>query len=289
MERYTKKFMPYRFGHAICNECFVDWEFSDVCRAVKKAGYEGLEIAPFTLTPEPATLTTARRKEVSRIMRDEGLEFVGLHWLMVAPKGLHVTTDDEALRKKSWRHIHDMVDLCADIDEGHNGKRLMVFGSPKQREALPGVSLKEATKRFRDGFAEIAPHAEERGVTMLVESLGRNQCNIVNTAAEAVEIMDSIGSPAVQTMFDTHNAVDETEPHADVVGKYYDKIRHIHVNELDGGHCGTGDYDFKPLLRTLAARKYTGWVSLEAFIFEPGGERIANESLRYLEGEIAKL
>ena len=41
--------------------------------------------------------------------------------------------------------------------------------------------------------------------------------------------------------------------------------------------------------RTLAEREYKGWVSLEAFIFEPGGERIANESIRYLEGEIAKL
>jgi len=281
--------MSYRFRHAICNECFVDGEFSQVCKTVKKAGYEGLEIAPFTLSPEPAAIPMARRKEVSRIMRDEGLEFVGLHWLMVAPKGLHVTTSDEALRAKSWQHIHDLVDLCADIDEGHNGGRVLVFGSPKQREALPGVSLEEATKRFRDGFAQVAPHAEQRGVTLLVESLPTNQCNIVNTVAAAVEIVDGIGSPAVQTMFDTHNALDETEPHAEVVAKYFDKIRHIHVNEVDGGHCGTGSYDFKPVLRTLAARNYTGWVSLEAFIFEPGGETIATESLRYLQGEIEQL
>ncbi len=94
---------------------------------------------------------------------------------------------------------------------------MLVFGSPKQREALPGVSLEEATKRFRDGFAQVAPHAEQRGVTLLVESLPTNQCNIVNTVAAAVEIVDSIGSPAVQTMFDTHNALDETEPHAEVM------------------------------------------------------------------------
>ncbi|MCC7236277.1 MAG: sugar phosphate isomerase/epimerase [Bryobacterales bacterium] len=281
--------MAYRFRHAICNECFVDWEFSATCKAVKRAGYEGLEIAPFTLSEQPAALPPARRKEVSRIMRDEGLEFVGLHWLMVAPKGLHVTTSDTVLREKSWRHIHDLVDLCADIDEGHNGRRVLVFGSPKQREALPGVTIEEAAKRFRDGFAGVAPHAEARGVTLLVEALPKNQSNIVNTVAAAVEIVDSIGSPAVQTMFDTHNALDETEPHAEVAARYFDKIRHIHVNEIDGGHCGTGDYDFKPLLRTLAARQYTGWVSLEAFLFEPGGERIANESLRYLEGEIGKL
>ena len=65
--------MSYRFRHAICKECFVDGEFSQVCKTVKKAGYEGLEIAPFTLSPEPAAIPMARRKEISRIMRHLGL------------------------------------------------------------------------------------------------------------------------------------------------------------------------------------------------------------------------
>ena len=101
--------------------------------------------------------------------------------------------------------------------------------------------------------------------------------------------MDEIASPAVQTMFDVHNAIDETEPHAVLVDRYFDKIRHVHVNELDGKHCGAGNYDFKPVLETLRRRHYAGWVSLEAFDFTPGAERLANESLRHLESEIAKL
>ena len=63
----------------------------------------------------------------------------------------------------------------------------------------------------------------------------------------------------------------------------------MHVNELDGKHCGTGNYDFKPVLEVLRRRNFAGWVSLEAFDFSFGGERIANESLRHLEAEIAKL
>jgi sugar phosphate isomerase/epimerase len=281
--------MSFRFRHAICNECFVNRDIADVCRAVRKAGYEGIEIAPFTLSETPAAIPASRRREVSHIIREEGLEFVGLHWLMVAPKGLHVTTPDVALRGKSWRHIYDLADLCADLDGGRNGSRVMVFGSPKQREALPGVSPEEAVKRFEEGLHSVAGHAESLGVTLLVEALPRNQCNIVNTLEEAVRIVDAIGSPAVQTMFDTHNAVDETDPHAEVVARHFGRIRHVHVNEADGGHCGTGDYDFKPVLRKLKELNYGGWVSLEAFNFEPGGERIANESLRYLEREIALL
>ena len=112
---------------------------------------------------------------------------------------------------------------------------------------------------------------------------------MVLTLDEAAGIVREIGSPAIRTMFDTHNAVDEVEPHAALVEKYFDLIRHVHVNEMDGGHPGTDTYDFRPVLDTLRRRDYWGWVSLEAFDFKPGAERIANDSLRYLEARIAEL
>ena len=79
------------------------------------------------------------------------------------------------------------------------------------------------------------------------------------------------------------------EPHASLVEWYFDVIRHVHVNEMDGGHPGTGDYDFRPVLQTLRRLCYRGWVSLEAFNFKPGADTIANESIRYLENRINEL
>ena len=76
---------------AICNETFEGWEWQRVCRSVKSAGYDGLEVAPFTLAGTPAEVTGAQRNEYRDIIGSEGLVFVGLHWLMVSPKGLHVT------------------------------------------------------------------------------------------------------------------------------------------------------------------------------------------------------
>jgi sugar phosphate isomerase/epimerase len=90
-------------------------------------------------------------------------------------------------------------------------------------------------------------------------------------------------------MFDTHNAVFEVRPHAELVHDFFPYIEHVHVNEMDGGHCGTADYDFKPLLATLAAGDYRGFVSLEAFDFKPGSETIARESIEYLNAEFAKI
>lgn len=277
--------MSFRFRHSICNEVYQGWDFDKSCRHIKETGYEGIEIAPFTLSEDPATISAASRAQYRQIIQDEGLTFVGLHWLMVAPKGLHVTTPDDALRERSWNHIRNLIDLCADL--GPDG--VMVFGSPLQRGTTGGSTREEATKRYIDGLASVAPQAEARGVRVLVEALPPNQTDVVLSLDEAASIVNQIGSPAIQTMFDTHNAVDETEPHDALVERHFGLIKHVHVNETDGGHCGTGDYGFTPVLAALKRLDYQGWISLEAFDFAPGAERIASESLRYLEGLIEKL
>jgi sugar phosphate isomerase/epimerase len=277
--------MPFVFRHSMCNEAFGKRPFAGACKAIRQAGYTGIEIAPFTLAVNPTDIGPYARREYRDIMHSEGLAFVGLHWLMVSPKGLHVTTPQSILRARSWDHIRHLVDLCADL--GPDG--VMVFGSPQQRSTTGGLTPAQATRNYIDGLAGVAPHAASRGVTILVEALPADQCDVIQTLDEAAAVVREIASPAVRTMFDVHNAVDEKEPHATLVDRYFDLIRHVHVNEMDGRHCGTGTYDFKPVFATLRRRGYTGWISLEAFDFTPGPERIASESLRYLEREIAQL
>ncbi len=267
------------FRQSICNEAFEKWAFDDACRTIRKIGYTGIEIAPFTLAEKPSDVTAAQRKEFARVMQSEGLTFVGLHWLMVSPPGLHVTTPDAELRARGWQHIRDLIDLCADL--GPDG--VMVFGSPKQRASTGGLSRAEATRHMAEGLASVAPHAAERGVTVLLEALPIGQCDVVQTLKEAVEIVEEIDSPAIQTMFDVHNAIDEAKPHAALIERHIGHIRHVHVNELDGRHCGAGNYDFRPVFEALERVNYKGWVSLEAFDFSYGAERLATESLRHLE------
>jgi D-psicose/D-tagatose/L-ribulose 3-epimerase len=273
------------FRHAMCNEAFEKRPFAEACRTIRAAGYSGIEIAPFTLADTPAGIGPEARREYRDIMESEGLTFAGLHWLMVSPKGLHVTTPDAGLRARSWEHIRQLIDVCADLGPGG----VMVFGSPKQRGTTGGLTPAEASRNYVEGLASVAPHAAARGVTILVEALPADQCDVIQSLAEAAAVVHEIASPAVQTMFDVHNAVDEEEPHDVLIDRYFDIIRHVHVNEIDGRHCGAGTYDFKPVLAALRRRGYGGWISLEAFDFTPGAERIANESLRHLESQIAQL
>ena len=280
----------YKFKLAVCNELFEGSDFAASCRLLKKTGWQGIEIAPFTLQKDASTLPAERRREVRDIIVSEGLEFVGLHWLTVGPEGLHVTTPDESQRRGSWDFVRRLADLCADLrPEGGTGG-VMVFGSPFQRRTDGAFPVDVAVRNFTGGVRSIATLLEERGVTLCVEALPIAQSDVILTLDEAVQVVRDVNSPAVKTMFDSHNAIDEAEPHADIVSKHWDLIRHIHVNELDGSYPRPdGGYDFKPVLQVAKDRAFDGWVSMEVFDFTPGSEKIVTEAYAYLRDQIGQL
>lgn len=265
------------FRYAICNEVFEKWDFAESCRAARKLGYRGLEIAPFTLGESVDEVSAARRKELRGIMQSEGLEFAGLHWLLVTPKWLHITTGDKEVRERSWQYFEKLIDFCGDL----GGPAIMVLGSPKQR-GTRGATRAEATRYLTEGLARVAPRAAARKATICLEALDSKQTDVVNTVAEAVAVVKQVRHPNIQSMFDYHNTLDEKEPWEAIVRRFYPMIRHIHINEMDGRHPGTGRSDFLPVLRVLKEKNYRGWVSLEVFDFKLGAERIAREAMEYL-------
>jgi D-psicose/D-tagatose/L-ribulose 3-epimerase len=275
--------LPFRL--AVCNELFEKLDFAASCRLARRLGWDGIELAPFTLAEDATQLSPARRREFRDIMASEGLPYVGLHWLLVGPAGLHATTPDAAVRRRTWDYLAGLADLSADLGPGS----VMVFGSPKQRSSTGGLTAQEATKHFIDGVAGLAPRAGERGVTICIEPLSPNQTDVLLSLDEAASIVAQINSPAVRTMYDSHNAIDETEPHERLVERHCEIIRHIHVNELDGTYPRPGGHDFKPVLQVLKDRGYSGWISMEVFDFAPGAEKMLAEAGAYLRDEIARL
>lgn len=278
--------LPHRL--AVCNELFQNAGLDESCRQVKALGYEGLEVAPFTLSSDPAALSTEERQRVRESIAENGLEFVGFHWLLAAPEGLHATTRDEGIRKRTWDYVHSLIDLCADLADSPAKRRpVLVFGSPKQRSTVEGMTPREAVDVLTHGLAHAAARAESHGVTILMEALAPDQTDVVTCLADAVAIVKQIRSAAIQTMFDTHNAKFETEAHAELIRKYAPYIQHVHVNELDGREPGMGDYDFASLLAALDEVNYSGWVSVEAFDFSRDAREVAARAIETLRGTAA--
>jgi len=275
------------FKYAMCNESMMELPWEKQCKIISAAGYKGVEIASFTLVKEGVQeISSEQRKILLETMKDNGLECAGLHWLLAPPpQGLHLTTPDENVRKKTVEYLDALIDFCADL-EGE----MMIFGSPKQRNTI-GISTDEAKRFFAEGLASVADHAQQRGVKILLEHLDHTQTDVVNTLAEAKAIIDEVNHPAIQMMFDFHNTADETEEFDVLIKRFYDSILHVHVQEMDGKHLGQGNAvnDFVKAFQLLKDLSYNRWVSLEVFDFTPGGKVIAEESMEVLKQIEAKL
>lgn len=140
----------------------------------------------------------------------------------------------------------------------------------------------EAQERVAKGLAKLAPHAESRGVTILLEPLAPHLSNIFHTLAETTAVVNRIASPAIQTIFDTHNTAAETASIEELLTRHRAEIRHVHVNEMDGRYPGAADYPFQRLLAALKAQDYGGWISVEVFSFLPSGREVARRSIENL-------
>jgi D-psicose/D-tagatose/L-ribulose 3-epimerase len=269
--------------YAVCNELFGGQVFQDACLKIASYGFEGVEIAPYTLAENPLRIGSEKGKEIKRIMKDTGLQFVGFHWLLSAPEGFHITTPETSTRRKSWDFMRYLVELCQEL-----GGEILVLGSSKQRSTM-GIPKGKALSYLKEGLKEIAPLAERGNIKVLIEPLPSRLTDVVNTLQGAKKIIEEVGSPAISGMFDFHNCEDENKPWHQLINEYFSIIEHVHLNEVDGDYPGSGNSDFLPTFRALREREYKGWISLEIFHFRESPDTILSSTRRVISEIETKL
>ena len=269
---------------AICNETFPDWSFEKACAFARECGYTGLEVAPFTLAKYATEVTPSKRGELRKIATDAGLEIIGLHWLLAQTEGFYLTTPNPGIREATAEYLCELVRLCADL-----GGHIMVLGSPKQRNLLPGVSHEEGMRYAADTLRRVVPELESRGVTLALEPLGPEEGDFLRTADLGVELMGMVDSPNCRLHLDVKAMSTESVPIADILRKHRARVAHFHANDPNRRGPGMGEVDFGPIFQTLWEIDYRGWVSVEVFDYSPGPEFLARESMRYMRETLVKI
>ncbi len=269
---------------AICNETFLDWPFDRAFAFAAECGYTGIEIAPFTIDSDARNISSARRAEVRRQADAAGLEVVGLHWLLAKTTGFYLTTPDAAVRRQTAEYVQELVRLCRDL-----GGSLLVFGSPQQRNLLPGVTHEQAMNHAAEVFRASMPTFEENGVTLAVEPLGPAEGDFLNTAAEGAQLIEMVGSPNCRLHLDCKAMSTDVAPIPDLVRRYKHLLAHFHANDANKQGPGFGELDFLPIFSVLGEIDYQGWVSVEVFDYTPGVERLARESMENMQACLAEL
>jgi sugar phosphate isomerase/epimerase len=263
---------------AICNELFEGWEFDRVCRFVKSAGYDGLEVAPFTLAPLITDVTAARRADLRQQAADAGVEIIGLHWLLAKTEGFYLTSPDKDVRQRTAAYLVALAEASQDF-----GGELMVFGSPKQRSLLPGVTRDQAFDWAADTFRRAIPAIADFGVTVCMEPLSPAETDFVNTCADALRLADMVGHPNIVLHLDVKAMCSEPTPVTDLIRKYGAQAGHFHVNDSNLRGPGFGDVDFVPIFEAIEDAGYDRWLSLEVFDYKPDPETIAQKSIDYMK------
>jgi sugar phosphate isomerase/epimerase len=264
-----------KFG--ICNETFLDWPFEKAFRFARELGYTGIEFAPFTIDKNACNITPQKRAEIRRQTEDAGLETIGLHWLLAFTEGYYLTSPEAEVRRRTSDYLCELARLCRDL-----GGSILVLGSPKQRNLLPGVSHDQALGYAADVIRGAVSTFDECGVTLAVEPLGPQEGDFLLTAELGVRLIELVSSPRCRLHLDVKAMSSESKPIPQIIRECAAHVVHFHANDANRRGPGMGEIDFVPIFRALDEIGYQGWVSVEVFDYEPGVEALARESIEYL-------
>lgn len=265
---------------AICNELYENWPIEKIFAHAAKVGYEGIEIAPFTLADDVREISSARRADIKRAATGSGVQIIGLHWLLLKPAGMSWVTSDKALRDKTVSYFEALIDLCADL-----GGNIMVLGSPKARQVAPGEAWLDVWNRAVDVLGHLAAKAVAKNIVIAFEPLTpKDNCNFINTMAEGSLLVREVNSPGLKLHLDVKAMTGEGRPVADTIRLEGGvNLAHFHANDPNLRGPGMGEMAFEPIAAALRDVKYTDWVSVEVFDFTPGPEKTAEISFRTLK------
>jgi D-psicose/D-tagatose/L-ribulose 3-epimerase len=262
---------------SICNEVFgarqslEDWK--KLCEFLASCGYEGVEVAPFTFGESVREVDAA---PIKNIADEAGLQICALHWLLVSPPGLHLHSKDEAKRRRTIDYLKSLADFAAEL-----GAPVMILGSNRQRY-LENGDYSGALERTRQTLHEVSAHLQARDVILCPEALPAPDCDFLQTAEEAAQLVATLNHPHIRTMLDAKSMSAEARPIAETIRLFGSGIAHFHANDANRRAPGYGETDFIPIAQALREVNYDGWVSIEPFDYSPDPQTLARESLKYL-------
>jgi len=275
---------------ATCNE---PWrgvaQIEEVIKIAARIGFDGVEIAPFTIADHVDEISAARRKEMVNVAEGEGVEIVGLHWLFVSPKGLHLTTPDSSIRSKTADYLKSLAHFCGDL-----GGKVMILGSPLQRSVESPDTLEEGWQRAKELLASCGDTFADRDVTLCFEALSPKETNFINTLDESTKMADEIGHPNIDVMIDIKAMASMPEGVIPTIERFGGRAKHCHANHPSGKGVGMPlePADGEPLnyveiFQTLKESGFNGWVSCEPFDYKPDPTTVAETAYCTLKEAIS--
>jgi D-psicose/D-tagatose/L-ribulose 3-epimerase len=227
----------------------IDQSHLPTLRALKAAGYDGVEVPIFTGDP-------AYYRGIKTMLDGEGLASTVV--AIVQDEARNPLSDqNESAGADYLKWLVDCsVALGAEVLAGPYYQPLGIFsGHP--------LSNQEWDRLVRTQTA-MADHAGS-AITLAVEPLNRFECYALNTCERADKLVRAVNRPNYGYLFDTfHSNIEEKDAVA-ALKATLPAVRHIHISENDRGTPGTGHAPIYETIRAARTHGYQGWLTVEAF------------------------
>lgn len=177
------------------------------------------------------------------------------------PADASTISDDAETRRRGVEHLQGCVRLASRL-----GAATIAGGvhSANGTFAGRGRSVQE-WGRSVEALQQVAPLAEDHGVTLTAEPVSRYSGYFLNTAEDAVRLVDEVGSSHVAVQLDTfHMNIEEQDP-AEAIRLAGPRLKHLHLVESNRGVPGTGQVPWSAVFAALRDVNYSGLLVYEHF------------------------
>ena len=149
------------------------------------------------------------------------------------------------------------------------GIRKIILGNGKARWLQNAASI-QWEQNFIDLLSLFSKICESRGIEMILEPLGPEYSNYINTLPEAVQVVKAAGNKNLFIMADLRHLYRGGEPYADIV-TCADYLHHVHIDYPDtfpARPYPTADdgFDYGPFLDAVRLSGFHDTLTIEADI-----------------------
>jgi D-psicose/D-tagatose/L-ribulose 3-epimerase len=230
-------------------------------RLTKETGYDLIEIPLLDPSDVDAAMTR-------RVLEEEGLA-------ASCSLGLGFDTDvssaDAAVSARGEELLAAAVDVTGALGASFLGG--VVYSAMGKYLSPPTAA---GRRNCVEALKRVAGRAERAGVTIGIEAVNRYESNVVNTAEQALELVDEIAAENLVVHLDSYHMNIEERNLAEPVGLAASRLGYVHVGESNRGYLGEGTVDFAELFGALAEISYEGPVTFESFSTAVISQRFAS-------------
>lgn len=229
------------------------WSHEECARAIARTaevGYDFIE-AP-ALDPSLIDVDFTRR-ELER-------NGIGINFSLGLDFDSDISSGDREKGRRGRAKLEQAVAVCRDCGGGYVGGILhSAFGKYMQPATSEGIA------QSVDILRRVAETAAKSDVTLVLEVVNRYESNVLNTAAQAVEMCKRIGAPNVKVHLDVYHMNIEESDIPSAIVETGDHLGYFHTGDSHRGYMGSGSIDLAGVFRALVRSGYQGPITFESF------------------------